>query len=320
MTLLLYLLVFLSVLFAVQGFSMLTRARQTGAPATIRSRLRQLAQDLDTSGEDEDSLVRKKEKRSFMDQLVGFVPRFRRIDVLIYRAGAPMTVKRFYLLSVGLAVFGWLTGSVVLADPVLGVAFTFAGVLPLSYLLGRKRKRMHAFEGQLPEALDLVTRALRAGHSLTFGLQMVGDEMGDPIGTEFAQVSDEIALGADPRVAISNLATRIDVPDMPFLVTAILVQRETGGNLAEILDKLAAVIRERFKMHGKVRALVAQTKMSANILVAMPFVMVGLLYLVNEKYIEPLWTTESGHALAITAGLMIFIGYILCRRLAVVRI
>jgi tight adherence protein B len=149
---------------------------------------------------------------------------------------------------------------------------------------------------------------------------MVGDEMGDPIGSEFAQVSDEIALGADPRSAIANLASRIDVQDMPFLVTSILVQRETGGNLAEILDKLGTVIRERFKMHGKVRALIAQTKMSANILVAMPFVMVSLLYLVNQKYVEPLWTTEEGHLIALLAVVMIAVGYVLCRRLAIVRV
>ena len=157
-------------------------------------------------------------------------------------------------------------------------------------------------------------------NSLTFALQMVGDELADPIGTEFGQVAQEIKLGKSVEKALDQLAYRVDVGDVPFFVTAISIQHTTGGNLAEILDKLSSLIRERFKLYGKIRALTAIGIASANLLAVWPVVMVGGLYLVAPDYLRPLWEHEMGSMLMGAAGVLVVIGYILCRRLAVIKV
>ena len=199
-----------------------------------------------------------------------------------------------------------------------------AGFLPFVHVARLRSKRMYAFEAQFPEALDLITRSMRAGHSLTFGFQMVGDELPDPIGSEFGQVAEEIKLGRDLRVALGNLVYRVEAGDLPFFITAITIQRETGGNLAEVLEKLSALIRERFALYGKVRALTAIGKASANLLASMPFLLVGLLYTCGgeggRSYVEPLYTTSAGMMLSAAAVGLVVIGYILCRRMAVIEV
>jgi tight adherence protein B len=187
-----------------------------------------------------------------------------------------------------------------------------------------RTQRLHKFEEQFPEALDLITRAMRAGHSLTFGFQMVGDEMPDPIASEFAQVSEEIKLGRELKVALGNLVYRVEGGDLPFFVTAITIQRETGGNLSEVLEKLGKLIRDRFALYGKVRALTAIGKASANLLAAMPITLVLLLYSCGgeggRSYVEPLYSTTPGMILAASAMGLVVVGYLLCRRLAQIEV
>jgi tight adherence protein B len=179
---------------------------------------------------------------------------------------------------------------------------------------------MRMFEEQFPEALDLLTRAMRAGHSLTFGLQMVGEELPDPIGAEFAQVAEEIKLGRELRVALGNLIYRVEAGDLPFFVTAITIQRETGGNLAEVLEKLGSLIRDRFVLYGKVRALTAVGIASSNLLALMPLMVVLLLYSCGGEggraYVEPLYTTPAGLTMAAAASGLVLIGFILSRRMS----
>jgi len=296
------------------------RTQYAGPRAAARRRLDTLAARLaerdDPTGA---SLLRRGEAGDWLASLRRLVPWSRRLDTLLCRAGSPLSPRQFWLASAGLAGGGLCAGVALLHGP-LGLAPALAGAIPLLVLQRLVRRRMAKLEAQLPEALDLIARALRAGHSLSFGLQMVADEMPDPVGTEFGQAARQIALGLEPRAAIAGIAERVPSTDIAFFVTAVLTQRETGGNLAEILESLGNVIRERFKIRGKVRALTAQTRMSANILMAMPFVMVGLLSLVNPHYAQPLFRTEIGHILLIAAAVMLAIGYWLCRRLGVVRI
>jgi tight adherence protein B len=199
-----------------------------------------------------------------------------------------------------------------------------AGFLPFAQMARRRSQRMSKFEEQFPEALDLITRAMRAGHSLTFGFQMVGDEMPDPIAAEFAQVAEEIKLGRELRVALGNLVYRVEAGDLPFFITAITIQRETGGNLAEVLEKLGTLIRDRFALYGKVRALTAIGKASANLLASMPLVLVALLYTCGgeggRSYVEPLYSTSSGMIMAAAALGLVVAGYILCRRMAKIEV
>jgi tight adherence protein B len=315
-----YALALLAGLLGLQAILALGRPR-SGLRAATRRRLDRLATHLaerdDPHGA---SLLRAEESGDWVAWLRQHLPRSRRLDALLCRAGAPLSARQFWLASAALAGAGLIAGFAFFGPGLRALAPGLTGAIPLLVLLELERRRMARLEAQLPDALELIARALRAGHSLSFGLQMVADELPDPVGTEFGQAARQIALGLEPRAAISGIAARLRSTDIAFFVTAVLIQRETGGNLAEILENLAHVIRERFKMYGKVRALTAQTRMSANILMAMPFVMVGLLSLVNPGYTEPLFETESGRMLMLVAAAMLGIGYWLCRRLGVVRI
>jgi tight adherence protein B len=149
---------------------------------------------------------------------------------------------------------------------------------------------------------------------------MVGDELPDPIGTEFKRIAEEVQMGKDLLDALANLNHRVDVPDLPFFVTSIGIQRETGGNLTEILDKLSHVIRERFKLYGKINAITAMGRASANLLALWPFVMVGSLYVSNRDYIAPLWETPEGLRLVMISAALVIVGYLLCRRMAEIEV
>lgn len=308
-----YAFAILAALFGLQAVSALLRER-SGVRAAVRRRLDGLAAALAADEDPESASLLRGESGG------GWLPRLRSLETLLCRAGAPLSVRQFWLASGALAGAGAFAGLTLLGAGPLALLPAAAGAIPLLVLLRLERSRMARLEAQLPDALELIARSLRAGHSLSFGLQMVADEMPDPVGTEFGQAARQIALGLEPRAAISGMAKRVRSTDVAFFVTAVLIQRETGGNLAEILENLAHVIRERFKMYGKVRALTAQTKMSANILMAMPFVMVGMLSLVNPDYARPLFETDGGRILVIVAAVMLVLGYALCRRLGIVRI
>ena len=201
-----------------------------------------------------------------------------------------------------------------------GLPFATAGLLPLLWVYWRRRVRMRRFEELFPEALELLARGLRAGHALSSGLQLVGEELPDPVGPEFARVSEEIRLGLDLKDALADMSRRVAVPDMPFFVTALVIQRETGGNLAEIIDGLARVIRDRHMMYGKIQAVTAQTRWSANILLLAPFVFAGSMSLLRPSYVAPLWETPAGRAVVTAALVMVLVGYVICRRVGVVRV
>jgi tight adherence protein B len=318
----LYVLIFLATLLAVEGLYFLVQGRRSGRQASVQRRLRRLASGLQApEGRAEESLLRRSAgKGSFLDSVSEALPRAEKLDLLLYRAGSPLTSQRFMVLSAGVALGGWILGSVFFRDPVVPLLLLGLGFLPLLYFKRLARKRLGHFEEQFPEALDLLTRAMRAGHSLMTGLQMVGQELPDPVGTEFSHVAEEIKLGHDVRSALAGLAYRVNTPDLPFFVTAISIQRETGGNLAEILDKSGYVIRERFKLYGKVRALTSIGRASANILAVWPLVMVGGLYVVNRDYVAPLWETSSGHMLIYASLALVIIGYVVCRRMAVIEV
>jgi tight adherence protein B len=243
-------------------------------------------------------------------------PALRSLELLLYRAGRPMTLSRFLGLSGGLAAAAGLLGAMVGLTPVPALL----GLVPWMVVRRLKNRRMKAFDQQFPQALALFSRALRAGHSMTAALQMVGSELPDPVGPEFALVSKEIALGLSPATAMANLQDRLDASDLPVFVTAVLVQLETGGNLAEILDSLAGVIRERILFDGKVRALTAQSAMSAKILVAVPFAIVGIMHVLNPTYVAPLLETEVGHVMLGVGLAMVSVGYLICRRISQVSV
>ena len=205
----------------------------------------------------------------------------------------------------------------------LVVAFLFAaafGALPSGYLYWLKNRRMARFERQLPEALELVSRALRAGHAFSVGLKMVGDEAADPVGIEFRRVFEEIAMGGALPQALQNMTDRLDSLDLRFFVTSVLVQRETGGNLAEIIDLLAGMIRRRFELQLKVNALSAEGRFSGIILFGLPIVVGFLLYEMNPEYMGLLITDPIGQNLVMIGSFLMVTGAIVMKRMIAIKV
>lgn len=183
-----------------------------------------------------------------------------------------------------------------------------AGLIPIAVVVWMRNRRFRQFEEHFPEALDLLGRAVRAGHAFTTGLEMIAKESGEPIGGEFRITFDEQNFGLPLRDALLNLAERVPLVDVRFFVTALLIQKETGGNLAEILDGLAHVIRDRFRIYRDVRVKTAQGKLTAGILIALPPFMMFLLGLLNPHYIGILFTDPVGPTVLAVAAMLQVIG------------
>ena len=236
----------------------------------------------------------------------------RSLDLLLYRAGRPVELTQLLGATAGVgiacAALGWALG--------YGPWFVALGAAPIVVVKYLKNQRMKLFEAQFPSALALFSRALRAGHAMSSALQMVGSEMQAPVGSEFALVAREISLGLSAEIALANLQDRLDSTDLPVFVTAVLVQIETGGNLAESLDNIGSVIRQRIMFHGKVKALTAQSMMSANVLLIVPFALFGLMYSSSPDFIQPMLAHPIGSKFLIGAGVMAFAGWLLCRKIA----
>jgi len=194
------------------------------------------------------------------------------------------------------------------------------GALPAGYLYWLKSRRMAKFERQLPEALELVSRAIRAGHAFSVGLKLVGDEAADPIGIEFRRVFDEVSMGVALPQALQNMTDRLNCVDLRFFVTSVLVQRETGGNLAEIIDSLAAMIRKRFELHLKVRALSAEGRFSGIILFCLPLVVGSALYMMNPEYMSILFTDPIGQKMLMVGSFLLVTGAIIMKRMVAIKV
>ena len=171
---------------------------------------------------------------------------------------------------------------------------SFLGSLPFIWLMRRRRKRIRQFVGSMPEAVELISRALRAGHGLASGLQLVAEELKGPVADEFHRVFEEQNLGIPIELALRNMADRIPVMDVRFFVIAVIIQRSTGGDLAEVLDKIGRLIRQRFELHGLVKSLTAEGRLSGTVLLALTPSLLGFLCFVNYDYISELFKTPIG--------------------------
>jgi len=235
------------------------------------------------------------------------VQRLQRLDRVLLQSGLKRTVAGFLGATLAFALGGLLLCTFLplpwWTAPVGAAVF---GALPGLQVIMARKKRLGAIERQLPDALDLMSRALRAGHAFPSAVQMTGDEGPEPIAGEFRTTFDEVNYGVPMQDALTNLATRVPITDLRFFVIAVSIQRETGGNLTELLDKLAAIIRARFKLLGMIRVLASEGKLSAWILSALPFVLMALINFINPKFMSLLWTDPAGLiAVYISLSLMV---------------
>ncbi len=311
--------IFICVVLLIEGGSMVFRSLRSPEEKEIRRRLNRL-----TSLEyDNVDIVRKRmlSEVPWLNQKLLRLKWAGSAALLLEQAGTRHTLGFYVLVSALLAFLGFIMGSwLQLSYFISIIPGACLGSLPLWHILKKKRKRMEKFQGQLPEALDLVARALRAGQALPGSLKMVADEMDDPIGDEFDKTLNEINFGVGVPEALKNLANRVDCLDLKFFVIAVVIQRETGGNLAEILENIARIIRERFKLHGRIRILAAEGKLSAAILTGLPFVTAFVLLLANPDYIKILIRDPLGRALAGLVLSLMILGIFAMRKMIAIKV
>jgi tight adherence protein B len=247
--------------------------------------------------------------------------RFANLTLLIEQSGSSLDASRFGMLSAGLATVGAFIPAVLQMHALLVPAFAaLFGALPLFWLQMQRKRRFKKFAKQLPDALELISRALRAGHSLAAGFSLAADEMTDPIGTEFGRVFEEQNLGIPMEQALETLTVRMPSLDVRFFATAVVLQRQTGGDLAEILDKIGYLVRERFKIYGQVQALTGEGRLSGIILLALPPLLFLAVYRLNPEYIWPLFVDPMGKKMLAGGAVMQVLGALVIRKIVNIRV
>lgn len=246
-------------------------------------------------------------------QRVGNVSLIKNLQTQIDQAGLDMSAMMLLLVCAGAGVAGAFLGQMVriplFREMAAGALALVFGYIPLIYVRTCRRKRMAAFEQAFPEALDFMARSMRAGHAFSTSLEAMADESPDPLGAEFRQVFHEQNLGSPMQTTLTGLAARVPLLDVRFFVSAVLMQRETGGNLAEILTKLAFVIRERFRLKGAVKAATSHGRITAAVLSAMPIAVAAGLMVITPEYLRKMAEDPLGKKMILGSIFGQFLGY-----------
>lgn len=291
-------------------------------PAALeRRRLHHRLQDLSTAPgapEAEASLVKQTPRGPLpaLDKMMAGTRVGSRLTRLIEQAGVRTTPSAIAVISLALGLACALTANVLSVIPVLPLAFGAAGAAaPTCFLLVRRSQRIARFEEQFPEALDLLGRALRAGHAFQTAMGMAADDLKEPCGPEFKKTFDQQNFGLPLRDALLQLSERIPLMDVRFFVTAVLIQRETGGNLAEILDNLARVVRERFRIRREIRTKTAHGRFTGLVLLALPAGLGVILTMISPNHMALLFNHRMGHQMIAAAIIMQIVGFFWIRKI-----
>jgi tight adherence protein B len=251
-----------------------------------------------------------------LDNLLRRSERISKLRTLLEQAGLKMRAGNVLLLcllsGVGLGILVMLFSGF---PQFVWLGVLVGAILPYSYANYRRAKRFQKFEEIFPEAIDTLARAVRAGHAFTTALELIANEIADPVASEFRKLFEEQKFGLPVRDALLNLTERVPLVDIKFFVTAVMLQRETGGNLAEILDNLSYVIRERFKIMRQVRVHTAQGRLTMMLLMGLPPIIIVSMQIMNPSFIRPLFDDPIGHALLVVGMTLQTIGYFVIRRI-----
>jgi tight adherence protein B len=313
------LLIFFAVALGTISFALLVewfqeRRRQ-------REALRQLRAFANEESEAGGILTRDGELPRWFRPIAARIPAFQDFDLMMEQAGMKGHLPLFLMASVGLPIgLGLAMLALTRLWPAALIAALLGALLPYAVVRRRRTKRLYAFEEYLPEAIDLLSRAIRAGHPLTAGLKMVADETKEPISGEFRRTHEENRFGLPFEDALLAMADRVSIIDMRILTTAILIQREVGGNLAEVLDNLANVIRVRFTIRRQLRVYTAQGRFSGYVLAALPIAVGGAIYSLNPPYITLLFTDPMGKLLVLMAVIFQIVGFLWIRKIVNIEI
>ena len=312
---------FVAIVLFVEGTYLIWNTYKGGEARQVERRIRALSS---TSDRIERSAALKNRLLSEVPVVERFllkVPRMQLIDRWLVQSGLDWTVSRLLLLTAGLGLAAHLALSTLDVLPAVDWAITvLSGSSPSLFVMARRRNRLAKVVQQLPDALDFIARALRAGNALPQALQMVSLNLVEPIAFEFRITHDEINFGVSIQQAMEHLALRVPVADMGYFAVAVLVQRDAGGNLSEVLENLSRLIRERLKFYGKVRVLSTEGRWSAWVLCLLPFALGGLLEFVNHEFISVLWTDPIGIQLTYKVLAMMAIGAFWSHRIVQIRV
>ena len=264
----------------------------------------------------------------FREGMAGISGAFNRIcerlgnlSLLFEQADSPLSADKFFLLSGLTAALGAAACLIARAPtPLIPLGGIVGALGPWGFLVVRRQLRFRRFELQLPDALELIGRALRSGHSLASGLNVVVTEMPEPVCQEFRKAYEEQNLGIPIEQALKNMLKRVPNMDLKFFVTAVAIQRQSGGDLAEILDKISYIIRERFKILGQVKALTGEGRISGVVLMALPVALFFAVYYLNPDYVMLLFTEELGRKMVFVAGLLQVVGAVVIKKIVAIKV
>jgi len=312
---------FLAVVMFLEGMYLMWNAYKGPEKTRIAKRLQAISAGGSSSQSSSLAKQRLLAKAPAMQSFLLQIPRIHLLDRMLLQSGLNLNVAGFIGITLVMAALGALLGLLLnLAFFVLIVVAAVVALTPYIYIKGAKSKRMIAIETQLPDALDLMGRAMKAGHAFPSALQMVGNEMPEPIASEFRLVFDEINYGISTQEALTNLTLRVPSTDVSYFVIAALIQRETGGNLAELLGNISQLIRERLKLMGTIRVLSAEGRLSAWILTLLPFALGLAIQIVNPKFLSVLWTDPIGLKMVGFAVVLMIIGIFAMSRIIKIRV
>ncbi len=289
-------LLFAAVFLAVEGAYLWWSATHGGGARRIASRLHLMSGGRE-GGSGAVSILKQRRLANAapVERVLASIPRIELLDRMLLQSGLQWTVARLLQLTLVVPIAAYLLLNMMRLPPLLvTVLVLVCPALPLLQVRRCRAQRLRQIEQQLPEAADFLARALRAGHAFTNALQMVGEEFPEPISSEFRFTYEEINYGVPMNAALTNLAARVPLTDLGYLVIAVLIQRESGGNLAELLGNVSRTIRERLKLLGQIRVLSAEGRMSAWILSVLPFAVALLMQLSKPDYLQILWQHPTG--------------------------
>lgn len=284
----------------------------------VQDQLRRLSSDAEVESTDAVSLLREERSEQFgwLEPLIRWLPHRRDLQQLLDQADMSWSVEGYLVLTGGVSLTAGVVGLVVSRSAGLALVAAFSGAFVPYFMLRRKRsKRLGEFEENFSEAIDLLARSIKAGHALSTGLKVVVEEAPEPVCTEFRQVFEEQRYGMPLRESLLGLAGRIDLLDVRMFTTSVLIQRESGGNLAEILDGLSELIRERFRFRRQIKVHTAHGRMTGYVLAGAPIAAGVLLWSIDPEYMRPLFTEDLGQKMVGFALGWQLIGFYVIRRI-----
>ena len=316
-------IVFLFFLFATYALFLLASRKSDARQARLQQRVAEALEETATRLPQDDIQITRDDSiggSPFINELLSSLNVTNKLDKMLRQADMDITVTRLLVFCAIAGMMAGLAAYTVLNTLFAAVIAAVAAVIPILYVARKRNKRLLKFNAQLPDTLDLLSRSLSVGHAFSESLHQVATEMPDPIATEFRIAFEEQKLGLSTKAALDRLTERVPLLDLRLCVTAMHIQRETGGNLGEILEKVSHTIRARFKLMEDFRTMTTASRGSAWILCALPFVVVLLLAAINPDYMTPLLKEQRGHYVLAAAAVLQFLGIVTIRKILNIKV